>query len=65
MPDFEYNHEGITFRWNELKAETYSVISRLLLVCHCYRDDNDSEIRIISARKATQEERKIYEEVRG
>jgi uncharacterized DUF497 family protein len=32
---------------------------RLLMVCHCYRDD-DSVIRIISARKATANERKLY-----
>ncbi|MDR0221736.1 MAG: BrnT family toxin [Lachnospiraceae bacterium] len=41
----------------------YSVISRLLMVCHCYRD-NDSTIRIISARKATRQERQKYEERR-
>ena len=40
----------------------YSVISRLLIVCHCYRGDDESTIRIISARKATQHERHIYEE---
>ena len=32
---------------------------RLLLVCHCYREDT-GKIRIISARKATQVERKEY-----
>ena len=32
---------------------------RLLLVCHCYRS-NDDEIRIISARKASKHEAKIY-----
>lgn len=32
---------------------------RLLLVCHCYRE-NDSVIRIISARKATKNESKLY-----
>ena len=32
---------------------------RILLVCHCYREDN-SVIRIISARKATKNERKYY-----
>jgi len=34
--------------------------SRILLVCHCERDDGDA-IRIISARKATNKERKFYE----
>ena len=32
---------------------------RLLMVCHCYRDD-DSVIRIISARKATKQEQTQY-----
>jgi uncharacterized DUF497 family protein len=34
---------------------------RLLLVVHCYREDEDT-IRIISARKASNNERKQYEE---
>ena len=32
---------------------------RLVMVCHCYRE-NDSVIRIISARKATTNETKFY-----
>ena len=36
-----------------------SVRVRTLVVCHCYRGD-DNIIRIISARKATTSERKIY-----
>ena len=32
---------------------------RLLMVCHCYKDD-DSVIRIISARKANKAEQNIY-----
>lgn len=32
---------------------------RILLVCHCYRK-NDEVIRIISARKATRKEEKQY-----
>ena len=32
---------------------------RLLVVCHCYRE-NDNTIRIISARKATRSESKQY-----
>jgi len=32
---------------------------RLLLVCHCYRE-SDSIIRIISARKATKNESRVY-----
>ena len=37
-----------------------SVKLRILMVVHTYRDD--SEIRIISARKATKKEQEIYEE---
>ncbi len=33
--------------------------SKILLVCHCERDDGHT-IRIISARKATKNERKLY-----
>ena len=36
-----------------------SVKTRLLLVCHCFRED-ESTIRIISARKATKNEAKFY-----
>ena len=32
---------------------------RLLMVCHCYRD-SETVIRIISARKATRSEEKLY-----
>ncbi len=35
---------------------------RILVVCHCYRDDDS--IRLISARKATRHEQKLYEEHR-
>jgi uncharacterized DUF497 family protein len=34
---------------------------RVLVTCHCYRED-DSVIRIISARKATKKEIRTYEE---
>jgi hypothetical protein len=37
----------------------YSEQPRLLVVCHCYRE-NDSIIRIISARKATRPEKNAY-----
>ncbi|MCL1939912.1 MAG: BrnT family toxin [Desulfovibrionaceae bacterium] len=33
---------------------------RMLVVCHCYRE-NDKQIRIISARKATRKESAAYE----
>ncbi|MDR0321364.1 MAG: BrnT family toxin [Treponema sp.] len=32
---------------------------KLLVVCHCYRE-YDEEIRIITARKATKKETKVY-----
>lgn len=35
--------------------------SRVLVVCHCERDEGES-VRIISARKATNKERKFYED---
>jgi uncharacterized protein len=35
---------------------------RILVVCHCYRS-GDEEIRLISARKATKQERKQYEDL--
>jgi len=36
-----------------------SMFDKLLLVCHCYLED-DTVIRIISARKATKTESKLY-----
>ena len=39
----------------------YSTNTRLLMVCHCYRE-SDTVTRIISARKANPHERKKYEE---
>ncbi len=37
-----------------------SSVIRALVVCHCYRE-NDEQIRIISARKATRTETSTYE----
>ena len=37
-----------------------SMLARELVVCHCLRGENDSTIRIISARKATKSEAKQY-----
>ena len=37
----------------------FSARARLLMVCHCYRSE-EMTIRIISARKATREETKQY-----
>jgi uncharacterized DUF497 family protein len=36
-----------------------SKMLRLLVVCHCYRED-DETIRIITARKATKKEERYY-----
>ena len=36
-----------------------STVLRILVVCHCYRED-DERIRIISARKATKKESAAY-----
>lgn len=36
-----------------------SEVLRLIMVCHCYREKDDI-IRIISARKATETERRSY-----
>ena len=33
---------------------------RILVVCHCARDNKETTIRIISARKATKKEQKYY-----
>jgi uncharacterized protein len=41
----------------------YSLHGRCLVVCHCYRQ-NDSVIRLISARRATASEQKAYWSVR-
>ena len=40
----------------------YSAMARLLLVCHCYREQ-DEVIRIISARKANSFEARQYEDM--
>ena len=40
----------------------FSAQARLLLVCHCYRSA-DSVIRIISARKATAQEARQYDDM--
>jgi len=56
IPDPEHSDEEDRFVLMGL-----SVQLRLLLVCHCYRE-NDNVIRIISARKAERSERRQYSE---
>ena len=51
-PDHSIEEERFLFLGFSLKL-------KVLVVCHCYRSD-DSIIRIISARKATKKERKVY-----
>ncbi len=41
----------------------FSSIANLLVVCHCVRED-ETVIRIISARKATKQEARTYNELR-
>ena len=53
--------DNSTDREDRLIAIGYSQIQRLLVVVHCYRE-NDEVIRIVSARKATRIERKFFEE---
>jgi uncharacterized DUF497 family protein len=40
----------------------FSLNFKILIVCHCFRND-DKNIRIISARKADKQEQKYYKEV--
>jgi len=54
-PDNSYNEDRFILLGT-------SIYSRLLIVCHCIR--NDDSIRIISARKASKSERTIYEDFR-
>ena len=49
---------------SSFEEERFNIIGvsgnmRLLMVCHCYREEGDI-IRIISARKATKPEEKFY-----
>ncbi|HIF9161467.1 TPA: BrnT family toxin [Photobacterium damselae] len=55
-PDSSYGEERFIIMGLSEKYNT-------LVVCHCYRGD-DERIRIISARKAEKRERKQYEEFR-
>ena len=57
---FDDEHSAYEERFNAIGED---LIHRRLMVCHCYRIDNDEEdiIRIISARMANKNEVKIYE----
>lgn len=53
------DHSGEEDRFILLGISAYA---KILIVCHCYRCE-DEVIRIISARKATKTEAKQYEEI--
>lgn len=53
---YDENHSETEDRFNIIGV---SQLSKLLIVCHCYRE-SDTVIRIISARKPTKEETKYY-----
>ena len=55
------DQEHSTDREDRFVAIGYSQIHRLLVVVHCYFEDKEI-IRIISARKATKQERSFFEE---
>ena len=55
MPDPDHSRDEDRFVLIGISQQV-----RMLLVCHCYRK-NDSIVRIISARKATRQERNSYE----
>jgi hypothetical protein len=61
LDDFatEFFDEGQAKEEERLLLLGMSQKSRLLLVCHCFRDQDDV-IRIISARKATRTESTYY-----
>ena len=59
IPDPDHSHDEDRF---VLLGLSHRI--RLLLVCHCYRE-NDQIIRIFSARKADREETRIYLSKRG
>ena len=59
IPDPDHSHDEDCF---VLLGLSHRI--RLLLVCHCYRE-NDQIIRIFSARKADREETRIYLSKRG
>jgi uncharacterized protein len=59
IPDPEHSNEEDRFVILGISSHL-----RVLVVCHCYRE-NDEVIRIISARKADRGERKNYDQRRS
>ena len=54
-----YDDENNSYNEERFLAIGLSESLRLLTVCHCFREE-DTIVRIISARKATHEESKLY-----
>jgi uncharacterized DUF497 family protein len=54
-----YDDESHSWDEERFIAVGLSENLRLLTVCHCFRED-DTVVRIISARKATKQEEKLY-----
>ena len=59
IPDPEHSDQEDRFIMLGISARL-----RVLVVCHCYRED-DEVMRIISARKADRDERRQYDERRS
>ena len=57
-----YDDEGHSGAEENFVLLGSSKISRLLIVCHCIRGSDGEIIRIISARKATKQERQKYDD---
>ncbi len=55
----EFDDPDHSFEEERFLLLGFSQTLKILVVCHCYRDD-ESVIRIISARKATKKEQKAY-----
>jgi len=63
-----FDDKNAVFLYDEehsLNEERFIIIGldalfRELTVCHCYRGEDDDTVRIISARRATKNESKIY-----
>ena len=54
---YDENHSETEDRFNIIGV---SQLSKLLIVCHCYRE-SETVIRIVSARKPSKAEAKYYE----
>ncbi len=55
----EFDDPDHSFEEERFLLLGFSQTLKILVVCHCYRND-ESVIRIISARKATKKEQKVY-----